>query len=130
MVDKRKELIEAYFDHWRATKANPQSPAADELFWAWDEVTDLVTRSPTEGLRITMDLIHAAPSTEALMYVAAGPLEDLLSEFGEDVIADIAALAPEDAKLGLALRGVWGQNRMKPSVIEALRQVAKMLPPI
>lgn len=52
--------------------------------WAWDEVDDLVRRDPDRGWEITRLLVNKANSDEALGFVAAGPLEDLLKKWPGD----------------------------------------------
>ena len=70
-----EEIVEAYFHHFAENR--------EEDWWAWQEVTDLVTQCPEkEGWEITLALIEKAPSKKALAYVAAGPLEDLMSYHG------------------------------------------------
>jgi hypothetical protein len=62
---------------------------------------------------VTCLLINKAPSDEALAYVAAGPLEDLLAFHGPAVIDYVTVAARADARLQLALSGVW-LNRANP----------------
>jgi hypothetical protein len=75
--------------------------------WAWNEVDDLVRRDPDRGWEITCLLVNKANSDEALGFVAAGPLEDLLRKHGPAVIDRIEAASHEDARLQIALSGVW-----------------------
>jgi hypothetical protein len=76
-------------------------------FWAWEEVDELVCRDPEAGWRVTHLLLNTASSDEALAYVAAGPLEDLMKKHGLTVIDQVAIAARNDKRLQLALSGVW-----------------------
>lgn len=103
-----RTLVAAYFDHWRTKR--------DDLAWAWDKVTDKILADPREGWHLVRELIQAAPTEDALLYVAAGPLEDFLSKHGRPFIALITSAAEKDPRMKRALGGVWGKNRMDPLV--------------
>lgn len=74
----------------------------------------LVRDDPTEAWEITRILVNEAPSDEALAYVAAGPLEELLHRHGSVLIDRIEEESQENARLQLALSGVWGLDRSSP----------------
>jgi hypothetical protein len=112
----QNDLIAKYFEYWKTRR--------DDLFWAWQEVTNKVLYSPEEAWPIVLELIRAAPDDAAICYVAAGPLEDLLCEHGESFLARLAAVAENDRRTREALRAVWGQNRMKPSVWSEVQRLA------
>ena len=52
-----------------------------------------MSSDPIHAWRLTLLLIEAAPTLEALSYVAAGPLEDLLYGRGEQFIDEVERLA-------------------------------------
>ena len=81
-------------------------------FWAIDEVDTLVLRDPERGWEITRTLVNRALTEEALAYVAAGPLEDLLNHHGAAVMVQIEQECLTNDHLRLALSGVWieGEN--------------------
>ena len=58
-------------------------------FWAVDEVDTRVLRDPEKGWEITRTLVNRALTEEALAYIAAGPLEDLLNHHGAAVMVQI-----------------------------------------
>jgi hypothetical protein len=118
----RQDLIAAYFAHHAAAR-DKRSVLAEELFWAWEQVRERVAENPAEGWALTHDLLLAAPDDDALMYVAAGPLEDLLKRAGESVIDDVITAARRDAKVRRALRGVWGRSGMKPHVVAEIERI-------
>ena len=59
----------------------------DEDFWAWQEV-DRILRSGDLGpaWEITLLLLRKAQTDDALGYVAAGPLEDIVDGYGEQAL--------------------------------------------
>jgi hypothetical protein len=73
-------------------------------------VSELVSRDADDGWRITCILVNSAPSDEALAYVAAGPLKDLLKKHGSAVIDWIEEESRLNDRLRLALSGVWLQQ--------------------
>jgi hypothetical protein len=82
--------------------------------WAVREVNTLVRDDPAEAWEVTRILVETAPSDEALAYVAAGPLEELLNKHGPVLIDRIEEESRENARLQLALSGVWGLDRSNP----------------
>jgi hypothetical protein len=83
-------------------------------WWAWEEVDSLVRLNPSEAWEVTRILVKTASSDEALAYVAAGPLEDLLTKHGPVVIEYIENESQQNERLQLALSGVWGLDRSNP----------------
>lgn len=75
--------------------------------WAWSEVDDLVRRDPDRGWEITCLLVNKANSDEALGFVAAGALEDLLKKHGPAVIDRVEQESQKNIRLQTALSGVW-----------------------
>ncbi|HEX4784511.1 MAG TPA: hypothetical protein VH350_09235 [Candidatus Sulfotelmatobacter sp.] len=78
------------------------------------EVDTLVRDDPAEAWEVTRILVNTAPSDEALAYVAAGPLEELLHRHGSVLIDRIGEESKGSARLQLALSGVWGLDRSSP----------------
>lgn len=99
------ELVTAYFESWqKRTKVD------DESHWAWEEVHSLCDRSsvsPLHGWGLVLKLIEFAPSREALDYVGAGPLEELLKYHGSMVIEQVKAEAEKNKQFLYALSSVW-----------------------
>ena len=86
----------------------------DEDFWAFEAVDNLVRVNPSEAWEVTRILVSTASSDEALAYVAAGPLEDLLKKHGTAVIDRIENESTTNERLQLALSGVWGLGHNNP----------------
>jgi hypothetical protein len=100
-----ENIVDTYLRHFELKQ--------DQDFWAFDEVNKLVRSDPETGWRVTRLLINKASSHEALAYVAAGPLEDLLNGYGLAVMDQVTLAARDDKRLQLALSGVW-INRGSP----------------
>ena len=80
---------------------------SDEDFWAWEEV-DAIVRSGDLDLawQVTLILLRKA-SDNALGYVAAGPLEDLIDGYGDKALDLVEEACDGDTRLQFALSGVW-----------------------
>jgi hypothetical protein len=100
-----EEIVDTYLRHYALGEKQD--------FWAFDEVNQIVRRDPATGWSLTCLLIKKAPSDEALAYVAAGPLEDLLTFHGPALIDHVTVAARADERLQLALSGVL-LNRANP----------------
>jgi hypothetical protein len=74
--------------------------------WACDEVRRLVEAEPANALVALDALIDAAPDSDRLGYVGAGPLEDLARNFGDQVVTELERRAA-DPRWREALSTVW-----------------------
>jgi hypothetical protein len=75
---------------------------------AAEQLRDLLDVHPAEAWRLTLGLIERAESNEALAFVAAGPLEDLIREHGGAFADRIVAEAHTNERLRKALNYAWG----------------------
>lgn len=94
------ELIRAYF-------RNRYNNNADDDFWAWETVEDILQFSPLEGWGLVLTLLASASSNGELAYLAAGPLESLLRWNGFLVKDLVYEEASRNKVLRYALAGVW-----------------------
>jgi hypothetical protein len=97
-----EQVVDSYLRHYALKE--------EQDFWAFDQVNHIVRRDPAAGWRLTFLLVNKSPSDEALAYIAAGPLEDLLTFHGPTLIDDVAVAARADERLQLALSGVWVES--------------------
>ncbi|MGH9545807.1 MAG: DUF6869 domain-containing protein [Terriglobales bacterium] len=81
----------------------------DEDFWAWEQVDALVRNDPDQAWEMVRNLIEHTTSDEALAYVAAGPLEDLLKKYGPIFIDRTEVESRKSIRFRLALSGIWLQ---------------------
>jgi uncharacterized protein DUF6869 len=95
-----EELSDAYLRDYKSKKKEDMS--------SWERVNELIQNNPDEGWAITCLLVNKATSDEALANVAAGPLENLLHVHGLAVIDRVEDESRKNARMRLALSGVWG----------------------
>jgi hypothetical protein len=98
------------------TRFGVDSRQAEVWRWAEEELRRLVSKEPDTALEIVREVISEAPNDAVLAFVAAGPLEDLLTYHGELVIERVERFAAIDDWFRRALSGVWGEHRMSPGV--------------
>jgi hypothetical protein len=111
-----EELIAAYL-RCSATKD-------DASFWAFERIQQYVSKDPKRAWELTLQLIAAAPDSNALAYVAAGPLEDLLYARGELFIDELEQLARCDPKFLSALQMIAGPFTEKADVSNRIVKAA------
>jgi hypothetical protein len=93
-------VIDAWFG-WIQHGANGRS-------WAWGVIDDWMFELATEQRwSLILEMIRRAPDDDCLGFVAAGPLEDLLSEHGEQLIDRVEQLAGQDEPFARTLTNVW-----------------------
>jgi hypothetical protein len=113
-----ERLLKAYLERGRMVL--DEEPGAEKLEWAYDAVCEITdSDDPEEVLPFVLALVDMSPD-EVLMYVAAGPLEDILRKHGGVVIERIVKVANLKPKLRRALEGVWGIDDMDPAVGKCL----------
>jgi hypothetical protein len=86
---------------------------SDILIGLMDDPTTL-----DEAWAIVVDLVDQAPDDEALAFVAAGPLEELIRRHSQQCGDQILDQARRDRRFRQALGGVWGWE----DVAEPLRR--------
>jgi hypothetical protein len=90
--------------------------------WATDLLFDEIRNAPEAAWDLILKLIGSAPDDGPLGWVAAGPLEDLLCQWGPTFIDRVEALARSDDRFRRSLTGVWGWSRMDPDVYSRMRR--------
>jgi hypothetical protein len=90
LSEEGERLLSSWFEH-------------EQTSWAFDAVWEITCSDPERLWTITKALVTAAPDKETLGYIGAGPLEDLLSGYGEQFIERIEQEAAADAKFRLSL---------------------------
>lgn len=92
-------------------------------FWAWKRLDELTESEPEEAWRVIEAIRHTNGTDFILGNLGAGPLEDLLSDHGDQFIDRVEALALRDAQFRKLLGAVW-QNRISEKVWSRIRAVA------
>lgn len=73
---------------------------------AYDYFDNLARTSP-EGFEDIVELINNCSTIEEIAYVAAGPLEDLLSNFPLQIKEKLDLQVKQNPKFRQAIQGVW-----------------------
>jgi hypothetical protein len=81
--------------------------AYERTFWAFERVNDLVSNDPDPAWRLIERLVAQAPDDDVLGAIAAGPLEDFISDHGIHFIDRIERWAARDERFRQCLAGVW-----------------------
>jgi hypothetical protein len=79
----------------------------EEDFWAFDEVNRIIRSGLDSAWEITLLLLRRAETDEALGYVAAGPLEDIVDGYGDRALDRLEQASEADSRLQFALSGIW-----------------------
>ena len=103
-------LVAAYLRH--------AASQGDADFRAWEEVRELVLTQPEVAWPLVLALIDQAPTPAILGYIAAGPLEELISAHGAQCVDRIEEETRRSPRFRQALAGVWGWS----SIPRALRE--------
>ena len=91
-----------------AINQHPDSnPGDDPNFVAFMDFDWLVTDDPEQAWATILEVLSKTDSLQVLGQLAAGPLEDLLSNHGEHFIDRTEELARIDPKFAVLLGGVW-----------------------
>lgn len=93
----------------------------------WEVLRQLAQESdPERAWSITQDLLLRAPES-ALGYIAAGPLEDLISFHGRQFIGEFEGYAVRNERLSAALRFVVVDRWVPDEVRSRLRRLCQDL---
>jgi hypothetical protein len=98
------EIAEAYIALQHAPK---ESQERDDQFWAFEEMLNVGAVDPDRTLRIILLILSKDDSAEVVEILAAGPMEDLLDGYGEQMIGKVEAEARSNPKFANLLGGVW-----------------------
>lgn len=88
---------------------------------AWIEATDLVRADPERGWALIAEVLERIPAG-ALIYLAAGPLEDLIDFHPDFAVAHMEAEHPHE-RLSMALGGAIVGPWVDPSIVARLRRL-------
>ena len=117
--DEIRSLSDAWIEHLLHSRGKVN----EATFWAWDRLADLVQTEPEEAWKVIEAIRQATGSDYILECLAAGPLEDLLAEHGDQFIDRVETLARRDQQFRKLLGGVW-RNDISDKVWSRIRAVA------
>lgn len=105
----------------KGSRAERLTAQAEDATREGPDVIDRFERMSLEtAWRAVLALVERAPSDEALFFVAAGPLEDLIRRQPEWVGPLVLQRARVDTRFRTALGGVWGLERLNEPVRKAV----------
>lgn len=106
--EEKIALVKAWIAQFEAA----EEPCEDQPMSKEDEIFFFSSfKDPDLCWELIQLVLNLTDNENALYAMAAGPLEELLAQNGEEFIARIEALAQESSKLRKALGGVY-QNAM------------------
>jgi hypothetical protein len=104
----REGFLKDWFVEWA-----PDTPIYG---WATELLVHLIDDEPDMAWDLILGLVERAPDVDALSWVAAGPLEDLLCHHGVEFIDRAEARAASNIRFKQCLAGVSDSNRMDSEV--------------
>lgn len=125
MSDSETELAvlaTRWIEFQRAFLRSKDSALAKELELASDEVLHMPFDAPERTWEFIQLVVQRCEEEDVLGSLAAGPIEDLMSQHGEHFIDRIEIFARDNPKFRLLLRDVW-RGTMSDSVWARLQAV-------
>ncbi len=120
-------VADAYWRYYRLSTGNrDERLAAEDFFWAFEKVDDIVHNAPMPAILTLVDELLDHPSADA-GYVGAGPVEDILHlDSVEDWDEDLARRCSASGAWREAVHGaVWPENLSLPQLRPYLREPAR-----
>lgn len=122
MTDRTDDDI---VDAWIALQyAERGSVSYDQNFWAHMSLDEVIDGNRERCWKIIGEIKSRDGSDFILSNLAAGPVEDLLSRYGEDVIERVENDAKRDGRLKFLLGLVW-KNNIPDDVWERIQRIVK-----
>jgi hypothetical protein len=123
-VSVSAEVVAAYWRHHQLSISEDRTERADadEWFWAWEEVDEAALDASPGIVDFLVALAKAAPNDDALAYLGAGPLEDLIRRHGAEFVDAIDRAAQTSESFQVALRCVWYGADTNESIVTRLRR--------
>lgn len=110
-------LVECWARGWSSDAAEKQ-----EYDWACMEPVDDALDDPERAWKFILLALESPICAPYFGFLAAGPLEDLLSHHGGDFIERVEAVAATNQKFAHLLGGVW-QFQMTNEIWNRVQQV-------
>src|SRR5436309_1088793 len=90
---------------------------ADEWFWAWERVHGLVDKTGAAALPLLIRLCDAAPA-DAVGYIGAGPIEELLMLYGSSVVDAVGDAARKSPSFARELSRIYRRDNLSERDLE------------
>lgn len=122
-------LAARFLDYLRDAFARDHTDNHPE-FWTFLLYSGLVERQPDLALSCALAALDQCETEDEAALIAAGPLEDLLTGAGPQVIDRVEAMAATSPRLRHALTGVWVQGGGGQPLLARVRAAAGDAPGI
>jgi hypothetical protein len=103
---------------------NIDLPLSSKKYYAWEALLLLITENPENAWIIILKIINMSDDARVISNLSAGPLEDFISQHGDNFYDQISLEAKRNKKFLTALSGVW-QNQTPDFTWERIRQLIK-----
>ncbi len=127
----RDSLIAEFWLHYRlATGDRAERLTADEHFWAWEAVDDLMAEGGTEAVALIVDLAEVVAGDDpALCYLGSGPVEALLgsNSTSREAIEALERAAVDLPSVRTAVRCVWWGDGADKDLVERFNRFGPTL---
>lgn len=116
-------VVAAYWMHHRLAKSTERAErlSASEWWWAVEAVDEVLQLGGKSAVQMVVALADAvADDEEALAYVGAGPIEDLLNHHGPPSSETVEAMdtaARQHPSVAFAVRCVWWSDDNDPALV-------------
>ena len=113
-------LAERWIAFWLAPERSPERSALMPIF---NDATKLVASDADGAWHLVIEILRQAPAPTILEALAAGPLEEMLTQHGAAVIDRLEAEAATNPAFASLLAGIW-QGLMPDDIWERVQAVA------
>ncbi|MBX3737996.1 MAG: hypothetical protein KF715_14970, partial [Candidatus Didemnitutus sp.] len=115
----KEDFIEAWIT---MSKFQHESPEHKEAFWAFQHMYDLIHEQPDVAFGLILEIWSRDQSWTVIQNLSAGPLEDLLTTHGPEMIGRVEEEAARNSSFRKLLGGVW-KNAMHDSVWAKVQEI-------
>ncbi len=122
---KQELLINAWVI---AQKAGGDSPLFEKNWWAVEQFLNLPRENPELIWELILKIIEKETDKDLLGMLAAGPIEDLMCEYGEEIIDRVEKEAQSSSLFKNCIQGVWLDSK-DTLVWKRFYQIAGIEPP-
>ncbi len=104
-------VARAFLELYRFTYGTSPDPAAAEARqWAYNCIEALRYTDPDLALDVVLLALGMTGEDDEIAFLAAGPMEDLIVDAGEQVIGRVEAEAMRNPGFRRLLSGIWSQG--------------------
>lgn len=101
---------------WLNCQGEADSPLQEQTDWVMWCVYGLAAEAPEAALEVVLAALAFFDSKPGLAYLAAGPLQELVSQQGPRLIERIERAAADDLRFRYLLSGIRGEAETDPAV--------------